>query len=353
MAADADIDAVKPSLTSSRNEYMRTSQDHESLGMTAFNLEDPPPDIAETSSGTGKGKQNCEAGVRRSIQRRKRPYSAIEGSENLPLSYAYVTTQGQHRCALCMTELPTADMLRKHESLSELHLRNLKDPAIILRGQTTLAEHNSMSEHTSRKQYRLNPTLPNTTAFSRRDEATGRQNAECQEHSSTFHRRTGSNVAHHDTDTVLDTIDLAEPGASRMEVIVSNINRIADDDNAENGSSSDIEIVEQSAKSKGKEPVLIASNDQPAAVGVQAHPQTQNGSSLRQQQDRSTEVLQHSRHDSQSAPVPPTWIAQTLLSSGMELLAKKCIEEHPELKAGFYKCVQDMQAYRAFKSAEA
>jgi hypothetical protein len=52
--------------------------------------------------------------------------------------FGYVTSQGEYRCALCMSQLKSQEALHQHESMSKLHLRNLQDPTLVSRGRAKL-----------------------------------------------------------------------------------------------------------------------------------------------------------------------------------------------------------------------
>lgn len=221
----------------------------------------------------------------------------------------------------------------------------------VSRGYATLAEFKNLSGNASRQQNRPNPALSNTSGFNRRDEAVAGRQSEQREQSSTPHHRLGSTLTRNENDTVLDTIHVAEPRGGRMQRSPQRSNRNADNHEGESGPTPDIEIVEHSAKDKRNGPAQIVPRSQSATPGTHLHPHIDNGAST-EQQGRSTAVPKRSHDDTRPKDVPPTWIAQILLSSGMELLAKKCIEEHPELKAGFYKCIQDMQTSRRVGAAE-
>ncbi|KEF53549.1 uncharacterized protein A1O9_10524 [Exophiala aquamarina CBS 119918] len=88
---------------------------------------------------------------------KKRPYKEIPGC-NLgyqtvssssqpasdltqePESFGYVSNAGLFRCALCFSQLPTQDALDRHEARSQLHLRNLQNPAIVSKGRAKLGQ---------------------------------------------------------------------------------------------------------------------------------------------------------------------------------------------------------------------
>ncbi|KAJ9604623.1 hypothetical protein H2200_010737 [Cladophialophora chaetospira] len=55
-------------------------------------------------------------------------------------SFGYVTNQGQYRCALCLSQLPSQEDLNRHEQVSQEHLRNLRIAAKLARGREKLAQ---------------------------------------------------------------------------------------------------------------------------------------------------------------------------------------------------------------------
>jgi len=57
-----------------------------------------------------------------------------------PESFGYVSNAGMFRCALCFSQLPTQEALDKHEARSQLHLKNLQNPAIVSKGRAKLAQ---------------------------------------------------------------------------------------------------------------------------------------------------------------------------------------------------------------------
>lgn len=296
------------------------------------------------SFSTETQQQASERRAGKQVQSRKRPYSSIEEPHNTPPSFGYVTNRGKHRCALCTTELPSADILRKHESLSELHRANLKDPTAVSRGHAALAERQNLSETAVRQQSRPNPALSNSDGFVGRYEAVPGQQFEQREESSTPHQqRLGSTLTGNENDAALDTIQVAEPRRGRLEHSPQSFN--GDDYNGErqDGPAPDVEIFEHFTKGRKSRPAQTIRRNQSAAPEAQLQAHVEGGVAS-QQQGRSAAENKRSRNNPPSEDVQPTWIAQSFLSSAMELLAKKCIEDHPELKDGFYKCIQDMQA---------
>ncbi|EXJ61005.1 hypothetical protein A1O7_05158 [Cladophialophora yegresii CBS 114405] len=55
-------------------------------------------------------------------------------------SFGYVTNQGQYRCALCLSQLPSQEALDRHERISQEHLRSLKDANKVAKGREKLAQ---------------------------------------------------------------------------------------------------------------------------------------------------------------------------------------------------------------------
>lgn len=85
----------------------------------------------------------------------KRPYSVIDdtveaqpshSARSTPSpasrlqSFGYVTKQGNYRCALCLSQLPSQEDLERHEALSKEHLRNLKSAFKVTKGRQKLAQ---------------------------------------------------------------------------------------------------------------------------------------------------------------------------------------------------------------------
>ncbi|KAK7902321.1 hypothetical protein LTR67_001966 [Exophiala xenobiotica] len=90
----------------------------------------------------------------------KRPFSAIDNaiearpilspapsvpSTPHPETFGYVTKQGKYRCALCLSQLPTQEDLNRHESLSNEHLRNLKNQFKLSKGREKLTQVRAVS----------------------------------------------------------------------------------------------------------------------------------------------------------------------------------------------------------------
>ncbi|KIV86598.1 hypothetical protein PV11_02198 [Exophiala sideris] len=55
-------------------------------------------------------------------------------------SFGYVTNQGNYRCALCLSQLPSEEDLARHEALSKEHMRNLKNTLKVVKGREKLAQ---------------------------------------------------------------------------------------------------------------------------------------------------------------------------------------------------------------------
>ncbi|EXJ91515.1 hypothetical protein A1O3_00063 [Capronia epimyces CBS 606.96] len=91
---------------------------------------------------------------------KKRPFSALndtaeklqhlsvrpsDHSTPIPDSFGYVTNQGQFRCALCLSQLPSQEDLDRHELLSREHRRNLQNSLKLSKGREKLAQVTSVS----------------------------------------------------------------------------------------------------------------------------------------------------------------------------------------------------------------
>jgi hypothetical protein len=55
-------------------------------------------------------------------------------------SFGYVTSHGQYRCALCLSELPSQETLDRHERISKEHFRNLNSAHTVAKGREKLAQ---------------------------------------------------------------------------------------------------------------------------------------------------------------------------------------------------------------------
>jgi hypothetical protein len=55
-------------------------------------------------------------------------------------SFGYVTSHGQYRCALCLSELPSQEALDRHERISKEHFRNLNSAHTVAKGREKLAQ---------------------------------------------------------------------------------------------------------------------------------------------------------------------------------------------------------------------
>jgi hypothetical protein len=55
-------------------------------------------------------------------------------------TFGYVTNTGNYRCALCFSQLTDQEALDRHEAMSKLHLRNLKNPTLVSKGRAKLAQ---------------------------------------------------------------------------------------------------------------------------------------------------------------------------------------------------------------------
>ncbi|KAK4942643.1 hypothetical protein LTR10_017590 [Elasticomyces elasticus] len=85
----------------------------------------------------------------------KRPFAAVDDTVNnhaeqslAPAtpspprleSFGYVTNQGNYRCALCLSQLPSEEDLARHEALSKEHMRNLKNTLKVSKGRAKLGQ---------------------------------------------------------------------------------------------------------------------------------------------------------------------------------------------------------------------
>ncbi|ETI24141.1 hypothetical protein G647_03510 [Cladophialophora carrionii CBS 160.54] len=55
-------------------------------------------------------------------------------------SFGYVTSHGQYRCALCLSQLPSQEALERHERISQEHLRGLNNAQKVAKGREKLAQ---------------------------------------------------------------------------------------------------------------------------------------------------------------------------------------------------------------------
>ena len=259
-------------------------------------------------------------------------------------------------------------MLRKHESMSELHLTNLRDPMVVSKGWMTLSSvTNGVSDSVPRlaripllapPSKRVIADAPNDSASDtcctdRRKEKT----------STTFHERSRSTVAPDDdidmTDTIIVTSEVSRNKSQQppRQPMVEDANSVAGSESRP-ALSRDIEVVQQAPGiNLGKcRAQTVPTDDRREATSPatsQPKPQPQPSS----WQPRAP-MEQEGTHNGTALPsiqrllsgdigaasnIPPTILVQALLSSGMELLVKKCIEEHPELNADFYKSVKGLQ----------
>ncbi|KAI1615342.1 hypothetical protein EDD36DRAFT_186463 [Exophiala viscosa] len=68
------------------------------------------------------------------------PPTQVTSSPPKSESFGYVTNQGNYRCALCLSQLPSEEDLARHEELSKEHLRNLKNTLKVSKGREKLAQ---------------------------------------------------------------------------------------------------------------------------------------------------------------------------------------------------------------------
>jgi hypothetical protein len=68
--------------------------------------------------------------------------------DTLPPSQSYADPE-RHCCYLCSRQFNNAAEVNKHERLSDLHLKNLKDPALVSKAQAKLEKHAALSQEAS------------------------------------------------------------------------------------------------------------------------------------------------------------------------------------------------------------
>ena len=319
----------------------------------------------------GRQQQSTRPSPAQQPRSRKRPCSVLEESndrdeEARRPSFGYLSNQGRHRCALCKTELSSAEMLRKHESMSELHLTNLRDPVVVSKGWMTLSSvTNGVSDSVPRlakipllvpPSKRIPADAPNEFASD-----TCCTNQRKEKSSTSLHDRSRSTVAPADDVDMIDTIIVTsglsrnEPQQTPRQPRPESADGVVGDESRPT-LNSDIEVVQQppgidQVKHRAQ---TVPSEDRPKATSPTAsQPQLQSSSgqpraSVEQQRTHKESALPSiqqliSGDVGAASNILPTTVVQALLSSGMELLVKKCIEEHPELNADFYKSVQRMQ----------
>lgn len=354
------IDPAILNASSGNSEAHRTSQHDSSVT--------PGP---SSRPNHGRKQQSIKPSPAQQPRSRKRPFSAVEEAnyrdkETLRPSFGYLTNQGKHRCALCKTELSSAEMLRKHESLSELHLTNLRDPVVVSKGWMTLS---SVTDGVSESAPRL-AKIPVLAAPSQKTLADAPNdvvadacctNRRKETSSTPFHDRSRSTVARNDDIDMSDTIIVASgpcrgesqhpPRQPRLEDVDS-----AGGDESRPDLNPDIGVVQQSPGiDQGKLRAQAVPNDDRSKAALptvsQPQPQSQSWQSRASTEQQGVDkesalpsIQQLLAGDLGAANnIPPTMLVQALLSSGMELLVKKCIEEHPELNADFYNSVKGMQ----------
>ncbi|EXJ93699.1 hypothetical protein A1O1_02091 [Capronia coronata CBS 617.96] len=67
-----------------------------------------------------------------------------EADTSKPGSFGYITKQGQYRCALCLSQLPSQQDLDRHELLSKEHQRKLQNPITVAKGREKLLKVTSI-----------------------------------------------------------------------------------------------------------------------------------------------------------------------------------------------------------------
>jgi hypothetical protein len=307
-----------------------------------------------------------EGGHERVGMSRKRSYSATQGPIDTdtfrssqvngmpsptPESFGYVTNQGKYRCALCMTQLSSQQALEKHESIGKLHLANLKDPIVVSRGCARLAQITHLAR-TGPHQPHLPPLgLSNSSGFEMREAAIASgsgvgTNPDPRRIPAIAHDQQRSPQHGSSFDTI-PNFDHALDSLSQHK-----------DRNANNTSlspSPGSEVIELFGIGNGKRRARSPQSDQhpaPSRPHPRPHlnPQPDQTSSSHHgifptstaNLDRAGPAISDAQNtDSSSQPnLPPqSQLAQILLSTGMHM-AKKCIEEHPELIPHFYGCLK-------------
>ncbi|KAL2423897.1 hypothetical protein ABEF95_009532 [Exophiala dermatitidis] len=122
---DADAPSICNSSQPGPSSYVTANGqvDHNTSPGDATSKKRPHPAVEDTAEG-----RHCK--------------SPLSGNTDIPRasqSFGYVTKQGQHRCALCLSQLPSQEDLDRHESLSKEHQRNLQNPLKVSKGREKLA----------------------------------------------------------------------------------------------------------------------------------------------------------------------------------------------------------------------
>lgn len=93
------------------------------------------------SESRGKGNKRAFAEVNGMLENHAVPsLGPATPSIPRPESFGFVTNQGNYRCALCLSQLPSQEDLDRHEVLSKEHLRNLNNAFKVSKGREKLAQ---------------------------------------------------------------------------------------------------------------------------------------------------------------------------------------------------------------------
>lgn len=286
---------------------------------------------------------------------KKRPYTAIQETMDervtqsprltsppspISESFAYVTDRGEYRCALCMSQLVSQEALNKHETMSKLHISNLKDFSALSKGRQKLAQVTAIPP----RQYDQSPSRSFKPI----------QVEDLNQHQdSNVHNEHVYNVGRTDNNNQYqpDQQESRENSISEMiEVLphspVSSSLHI--DVNAINSTRS---ISPESAQqlNKGKTRALTSPPQIAFAVHNSAslppppfrppplHSEAQPYTSKVPAVDKDTDYRNGNPTESGSIrknTLPATEVAEILLSAGLKL-AEKCLETHPDLIAEY------------------
>lgn len=261
-----------------------------------------------------------------------------------PESFGYVSNAGLFRCALCFSQLPTQDALDKHEARSQLHLRNLQNPAIVSKGRAKLAQVTALPYQSS-----ATPTISQPLklgGFGKRDEPQINDDATSSgpsrasgftDHYQPPHRQ--ENMAN--SSRAMDTIEVL-PRTARSPP--SQINTAADCNDTSQASEFEPEMENIVDRGKRRLSPYPASADQPPQTG-QMNPTSQPAQLVNGEETIKPNPTHATQNDAASTtastrPQPikppsrlrPLEVAEILRLTGIRL-AEKYIAEHPELIA--------------------
>ena len=304
---------------------------------------------------------------------RKRPYSATQepvddqlertshanDSPSCPTdSFGYVSNQGDYCCALCMSRLSSQQRLLQHESMSQLHLGNLKNLTVVSRGRAFLAQVTSLSNFGPRQPNLPNPGPLKLGGFERRNEVTTggfRSSLDpLQDPSTHTTQRTGGQ--HESTNNGISILHQSSaPVSQLMGQGLIEINRALSP-----------EIIESRRPDKGKRPARDLPSDRPSAAAArrpqnaiaQSHPPPSHhqptaishSSAVTNPETAKNDPPYH-HHDPQGPTINDQGqdqeghgeskrLVQTFLSAGMSLAKIFIDDHHPELVPHFYSWVQ-------------